>query len=122
MELRLEYISVLAQAQKAVGIRGVDDITQYIGNMMAVNPDAMDKLNSDEAIDVRADMLGVPARIIRTDDEVAQIRAQRQQQKQMQQMAEMAKPMNDMAGAVQKLGETTPGDDSIISKLGAVAG
>ena len=117
LELRREYISVLAQAQKAVGIRGVDDITQYIGNMMAVNPDAMDKLNSDEAIDVRADMLGVPARIIRTDDEVAQIRAQRQQQKQMQQMAEMAKPMNDMAGAMQKLGQTSPDEGSLIAAL-----
>lgn len=117
MELRLEYISVLAQAQKAVGIRGVDDITQYIGNLVAVNPDAMDKLNLDEAIDVRADMLGVPARIIRTDDEVAAIREQKAKQQQMAQMAQMAKPMNDMAGAMQKLGQTSPDEGSLIAAL-----
>lgn len=54
-----------------------------------MNPGALDKLDIDEAIDQVAEMLGVPPRLIRSDDVVAELRAQREEQVQQAKQMEM---------------------------------
>lgn len=89
-ELEVEYISTLAQAQKAVATGGIERIWSFAGNISAVKPDVLDKLDADQSIDEYAEMLGVPPGIIVSDDVVAQNRAAAQQQAQAMQAAEMA--------------------------------
>lgn len=103
MPLKVEYISVLAQAQKAMGIGNIERFTTFvIGQLAPVSPDAMDKINIDEIIDEYADGVAVPPKLVRTQEEVAQLRAERQeriaQQEQMQQgmaATESAKTMSE---------------------------
>lgn len=93
-ELKVEYVSILAQAQKMVRTTGVEQFAAFVGNLSAVKPEVLDKFNADEAIDEYADMLGIPPKIVNSDEKVAEIRAARnqqmQQQVQMQQAAMMA--------------------------------
>lgn len=112
-ELKIEYISMLAQAQQMVGLGGIDRLTTYAGEMAKINPDVLDKFDADEAVDQYARMLGVPAAIVRSDEAVAEMRRSRaEQQAQMQQMAaaaQMAQTANQGAGAMRQAAQAAEG-------------
>jgi hypothetical protein len=90
LDLKVEYISVMAQAQKLVGISSMERFATFTTNLMAVSPEVGDKANFDEMVDVYGDMTSVAPKVIRSDEEVAQIRQSRaaaaQKQAQMEQM------------------------------------
>lgn len=90
VELQVEYVSIMAQAQKLQGISGVQQLVQFGGNLVAVDQSVLDKYDFDETIDIMASMLGTPPKMIRDDATVAQIRQQRAQQQRAQQMMAMA--------------------------------
>jgi hypothetical protein len=117
VDLKVEYISILAQAQKMLGIATVDRFVGFVGQMAQVDPKALDKLDVDQTIDEYAEMTGVSPRIVRSDDDVAAMRAERQQQEQMQRMAAMAQPMQQAAGAAQTLADTEVSPDSLLANL-----
>ena len=91
LDLKVEYISILAQAQKALGVAAIERTVGFAGNLAGIAPEVLDKLNLDQAIDEYGLNIGVAPTIIRSDDEVAQIRQQRaaaaQQQQAMEQMS-----------------------------------
>jgi hypothetical protein len=125
MDLKVEYISILAQAQKQVGIQAADRLIGFAGALvqMTQNPSVLDKLDTDQMLDEYGEMLGVSPLSIRSDDEVAEMRAGREQQAQMQQMAAMAPAMNQAAGAVKQLSEAKgAGDESVLQALSGVMG
>ena len=78
--VRPEYMSIMAQAQKAQAVAGIerlmDDLTK-IKEMEPQDPGVLDKVNFDEAIDKLGDDLAVPPGLIRDDDDVKKIRAGR---------------------------------------------
>ncbi len=87
-ELNVEFVSMLAQAQRAVATNSID---RFVGNLGAVaqyKPDVLDKFDSDKWADAYADMLGVDPELIVPGERVALIRQQRAQaQAAAQQMA-----------------------------------
>lgn len=101
--LKIEYESVMAKAQKLVGVAGTERFFSFAGNLMAAFPEVRDKINADEAIDEYGDMMVVSAKIIRTEEETAEIRqmnAARLQQEQMTAaMPELAKAAQNLAGS-----------------------
>jgi hypothetical protein len=99
VDLEVEFISTLAQAQRAVGVSAVDRLIGTIGSLGQIKPDVLDKLDADQAVDAYADMLGVDPSLIVSDKDVAFIRKGRAAQEQAAQMASMAAPMKDMASA-----------------------
>lgn len=88
--LNINFISMLAQAQRAVGTGAIDRLLGTVGSMAAVKPDVIDKIDGDKIVDAYADMLGVDPDLIVGDDQVALIRQQRAQQLQQQQAAAAA--------------------------------
>lgn len=104
--LDVEFVSVLAQAQRAVGVQSIDRLVGTIASVSQIKPDVLDKLDGDQLIDVYADMLGVDPSLIVADDQVAMIRKQKAQQQQAAQMAAMAGPAKDMAQAAQTASQT----------------
>jgi hypothetical protein len=88
--LKVEYISVLAQAQRLVGLGSVDRLVGFVGGLAALDPGVVDKLDLDQAVDEYGEMLGVPPTVVRPDDVVAEIRAKRAQAEQAAQMLAMA--------------------------------
>lgn len=106
--LNVEYISVLAEAQKSANISGVVRMVQQIGMLAQLNPSALDKLEIDRTIDELADMNGVPPSMIVSGEQVALIRdarAQQQaQQAQLDQMQQSAAALKDMGAAADSQG------------------
>lgn len=88
--LQIEYISMLAQAQKAAATAGIERVVALVGNMAAVNPEVLDNIDSDEVIREFGDMLNVPHRIFSDKAQMAQKRAARQQQQAAQHQMAMA--------------------------------
>lgn len=107
VDLRVEYISIMAQAQKLVGLAGIERFTGFVGELGKVNPEVFDKVDADQLVDVYGDMTSVPPGIVRPDDQVAALRGQRAQAQQAQAAAEQAaiagKAARDLSAA--KLGE-----------------
>lgn len=84
-KIKVEYISMLAEAQKAASTAGIERLAGFVGNMAAAKPEVLDNIDFDEAIEEYADMLGVSPKIIVSLAKVQQIRAARNQQMQQQQ-------------------------------------
>lgn len=82
MELSIEFVSILAQAQRAIGVNSVDRFVGNLGVIAQMKPDVLDKLDADQWVDAYADMLGVDPRIIIGGREVAMIREARNQAQQ----------------------------------------
>lgn len=112
LNLKIEYISLLAQAQKAIGTNTIEQTAQFVANMAATFPSVVDKFDADEAVDQFGNLIGVPPKLIVPDEEVAAIRQERaqaaqkaQQQEQLAQLVEGAKTMS----------ETKLGDDNLLA-------
>lgn len=103
MNLEVEYISILAQAQKAIGVNSISRVLGFLGAVIPYKSDAADVLDIDEAIREVALAENVPAKLIVEKSIISQIRQQRAQAQQMQEqlaMAEMAsKAAKNAAGA-----------------------
>jgi hypothetical protein len=97
MELSVEFISVLAQAQRAVATQGMDRLLGTIGNMAAIKPEVLDKIDFDQVVDDYGDAYGVNPKIIVPDDTVAALRQQRAAAMQAQQAAATAPQVVDSA-------------------------
>lgn len=121
VKLNVDYISALAQAQKLVGSTGIERFASFVGGLSSIDPSVMDKWDLDQTVDQYANVNGVPPDIVRSDEQVAELRQQRQQQQQMMQMAAAAKPMADAAGAVKSLSEAAPTPDSVLGRMGQAA-
>ena len=97
MDLSVEFISVLAQAQRAVATQGMDRLLGTVSQMAAVRPEVLDKLNFDQIVDDYGDAYGVNPKIIVPDNEVAALRQQRAAAMQAQQAAATAPQVVDSA-------------------------
>ena len=102
-EINIEFVSMLAQAQRAVGANSVDRWMGNIGAVARYKPEVLDRFDADYWVEAYADMLGVDPRMIIPGDKVALIRqgrAQQQAQMQQQQMAlQQSSIAKNLAGA-----------------------
>lgn len=118
-DLKIEYVSILAQAQKQAGLSNLNHFLAIAGQVVAQFPDSIIKINSDEVIDTLATISPVNPSIVRSDDEVAAIRRQAQEQAQQAQLMEN---VPGLAGAAKDLSETQPGPDNGLGMLMGVEG
>lgn len=91
--VKVEFISLLAQAQKAIGVAAIERTIGFVGTLAGMDPSAGDKLDVDAAIDEFADLVGPSPKIIVTTDKANEVRQARQQQIQQQQAVEAAQPL-----------------------------
>lgn len=109
--IQVNYISALAQAQKASALSGMERMLLTVSNpnVLQAFPEIRQKLDAHQWVDEFADHIGLPAGIVRSDEIVAEMAQQEAQQQQMQQLAQMAAPMKDAAAAAKTLSETDIG-------------
>jgi hypothetical protein len=103
LPMEVEYISILAQAQKIVATSGIEQLAGFVGNLASVFPEARHKFNAVEAVDEYANALGTASSILRSDEEVdgimqAEAEAMAQQQ-QLEQSAIQSKVLADADAA-----------------------
>lgn len=119
MPLRIEYISVMAQAQKSIGVSSLAQTVSFIGQLAQFKPESLDKLDVDQAIDAFAEMSGVSPTVIVPAEQVQGIREERAKQIQQQQAMQMG--MAAAQGA-KTLSETQTSDPSALTALTNAAG
>lgn len=112
--IKVQYISLLAQAQKLVTTQSIKAVSDYVGGMSQIFPDVVDKLDADQAVDEFAAATGAPAKIVRSDDMVAEIRREK-----MKQVAEAKQMQMEQAQAQQAktLSETDISGDNALNEL-----
>jgi len=89
--LKVEYISILAQSQKLLQTANIERLVDFAGSVGQVNPETLDKIDWDEVEETYAEMLGVPAKLLRGDDIVKAIRQARAEAEQRLRDAEDVK-------------------------------
>lgn len=75
LELKVEYISVMSQAQKLVGLGGLERFLGYAGQAASLDPVVLKKIKFDQMTDVYADIVSLDPNIVRTDEEMEAMQA-----------------------------------------------
>jgi hypothetical protein len=105
-EIDVQYISMLAEAATATATSSLERMLQLAGNLVAVQPDIMDNIDTDVTIEVYADYIKANPRTIRSREDVDAIRAARAKE---QQAAMAAEATAGLVGAGKTLSETQLG-------------
>jgi hypothetical protein len=116
-DLRVEYLSLMAVAQKMVGLGGLERFASFGVNIakLAGKPEILDKINFDEVFDEHALMTGVPPRVVVSDDEVKAVRDRRAK---IQEAAQGAQTLKDASAGVKNLaGAPTSGGSNALADL-----
>lgn len=112
--LRVEYLSIMAQAQKLVGLQGLQTFMGMVNNMGQLFPEIVDKVDIDKYVEVAGDATTVPPGVVRTEDAVQQIRQQKQQAAAAQQQAEQ---MSQATQAAKNLSQADMSGDNALTRL-----
>lgn len=94
--MKIDFISPMANALRQTAGEAVRALLMDMGNIakMAGDPQIFDKLDLDQAVDELATAIGAPGSIVRSDEDVAEIRRQRREsQTRQEQMLEAAQAM-----------------------------
>lgn len=102
----VKYISPLARAQKLEDVTAIQQLAASVGQLVAMYPDVKDNVDSDEAVRVMSEGLGVPAKVLRTSADVSSMRDERAkaQQQQAQQALMMQAGQQAASAAGQEAG------------------
>jgi hypothetical protein len=81
----VKFVGRLVQSQRQSEVNNIMTSLQIASQIAAFKPEAIDKINGDNAIDEIWQITGANAEIINSNEEVSEIRQQRAQMEQMQQ-------------------------------------
>lgn len=117
--LKIDFISILAEAHALVRAGSIERMTDYMGRIAQMSPETLDMVDWDGQARKYADLTNQPDGTMRNELEVEQIRAERQKQMQAARAAEMAA---QAAPAAKQLSETQLNTDSALDALMAGTG
>ena len=117
-KLKIDYISILAQAVRVAEIQGINQVTQYVLQLVEAKPDVLDKIDFDKAIEILSERTGVPPEMIVSDEVVKQMRQQRQQaQAAAAQQQQQNEKIQAASQAAKNLGQTPVGGSNALEQL-----
>lgn len=88
-KIDIEYVGPLARSQRMEEAVAIERLYQLAMNIGQIDPTIMDNIDHDEAIRMRAKLLGVPKTIMKDINDVNDIREQRAMMQQAQQQAQL---------------------------------
>ncbi len=109
--LRIDFVSILAQAQLATSNSSIERAAQFVGFLGGMYPDAAIKFDAEQAIDEFAKNSNTSPKIIRSDEIVAEMKQQMAQEQARKQALEMAPAAAQGAQAAELLSRTQVGSD-----------
>lgn len=87
-EYEVKFVGRLVQSQRQSEVNNIINALTIAGQLSAINPEVVDKINTDEAVEEIFDITGVTTRILNNDAKVKEIREQRAAaQQEMQELA-----------------------------------
>lgn len=119
VDLKVEYVSVLAQAQRLVAVGSLERMAGFVGNIAQVFPEARHKLDAMQTVDEYADSLGVPPSVIRSDDQVQELQ---QAEAEAQAQAAAMQQGQELANTAKTISETDTSEDNALGTVMRRAG
>jgi len=120
-EIKIQYISILAQAQKMQGINGMSQWVGSTASLAQASPEILDNINFDMVSQESADMLGVPAKIVNTPEQIAKIRNIRAKKQAAMAQAQNMAVATDLAAkgakATKDMAQSPMGQGSALDEL-----
>lgn len=102
-DLKIEFVSILTQMQRMVGLGAIERTVQFVGGLTPIFPNARFKLDPYEMIDEYAQRAGMPAKLVRSNEDAqddADAEAQAQANAQAAEAAaKLGKPIKDVTDA-----------------------
>ena len=95
--VNVEFVSLLAQAQRAIGVASIERTIGFVGTMAQLQPTVLDNLDGDELLRDFASQVGFPMKSLRDPALVETQREAAAAQAQQQQMMAAAQPMAQAA-------------------------
>lgn len=117
MEIRVDFTSVLTQAQRLLGISQTERAVGFVGNLAAAFPDAADNLDTDAIVKDYWERSGATAAGLRDPEVRDAMRKQRAQAQQAERAAAMAPAVQQGADAARLLSEADTGSGSMLERL-----
>lgn len=116
LDLRIEYTSILAQAQRAVEGSAIERAIGFAGTVANIkqDPSSLDLLDTDNALREYFKVTAVPPALIRSDDAVQAIREQRAQ---AQQQAQMEQQLGSAIEGVKVLSQADTGGNNALTQM-----
>jgi hypothetical protein len=123
-DLKVEYVSMLAQAQKMAGVESIRHTAGFVSEVAAVDAGVLDKFDADAAVDEYARLMGAPDAVVRGAEEVSRIRLEREAARARQQEADrLGGALKAGAEAARTLSQAdTDGDNALTRLLGETPG
>lgn len=112
--VRVEYISIMAQAQKLAGLSNIDRFSQYFTQVLSVDPSAAAHVDTGNLLDWYADICSMRAGVIRSSEAVQAIKDAQAQAQAQQQKAQMLLAATQGA---KNLGQADLSGDNALSRL-----
>ncbi len=112
-EISVEYVSVLAQAQQAVSLDGIQNVTGFAASLAGVWPEARHKVDAMQAVDDMATALGTDPKLVRSDEEAQQLL---QQEQQAAAAAQQMETMAQMANVAKTASDADTGGDNLLTQ------
>ena len=112
--LQIDYISVLAQAQKQLATRGISEVVGMVGSIGEFWPKALHKIDGMQVVDEYAAATGVPPGIIVSDKDAE---ASYQAEVQAKQMMAAPPLLEKTAKTAQIAAETIPQEGSVLEEM-----
>lgn len=78
-EMKVSYVFMIAQAQKAAGMGAINQGIAFAASLAQGAPEVLDNVDFDAALAEGLEMLGVPPTMLRSKDALEQVRSQRAQ-------------------------------------------
>lgn len=114
-EVEIEYISILSEAQRAIGTSVIERFLQIVGNMASIAPDTLQSVDMDEVLRDYAERLNVSVGYFRPREE---LEAAREQNAELTQAREQALVGKDLSQAASNLSDTDlGGGENAIQRL-----
>lgn len=88
-KFKVEFINPITQSQRSNQNNSIDALLMSVMNMAQANPAVLDRIDFDQVVKNKSDILQVDPKIIRNDSDVEALRSQRDQAMAQQQQAIM---------------------------------
>jgi hypothetical protein len=118
-ELGVEYVSILAQAQRMVAVGGLERLTGFTAQIASVWPEARHKVDAMQVVDEYAESMGVNPRVVQADDKANQIM---QAERQASMAAQAQTQAADMAQTAKIASETDTSGENALTEILQQAG
>ena len=90
-DYEIDCISQLAQAQRRSEFNSLMTGLGLVGQIAQFDQSVLDKVNADKVVDMGWDIVGAPNRVLRTDEDIENLRAVRAEMAQQQMAMEQLK-------------------------------